>query len=88
MSIAMSIDLSTDSEAFLSDAVSRGLFPSRIEALEVAVDLLRQRQSLVARLAESRRQLDEGEYVEFDDEGIRDFFDRLLPSAVERARGR
>ena len=84
----MSIDLSRDSEAFLSDAVSRGLFPSRIEALEVAVDLLRQRQCLVARLAESRRQLDEGEYVEFDDEGLRQFFDQLLERAAERSRGR
>jgi len=84
----MSTDLSHDCEAFLSDAVSRGIYPSRTEALEVAVDLLRQRQSLVARLAESRRQLDEGEYVEFDDEGLRAFFDQLLPKAAERARAR
>ncbi len=84
----MSTDLSHDSEAFLSDAASRGIYPSRTEALEAAVDLLRPRQSLVARLAESRRQLEECEYVEFDDEGLRQFFDQLKEWARRAAESK
>jgi hypothetical protein len=33
------------------------------------------------RLAESRRQLDEGEYVEYDDEGLRQLFEQLIARA-------
>lgn len=84
----MSTDLSHDSEAFLSDSVSRGVFPSRVEALEAGVKLLRQRQQFLERVAEGRRQLDEGEYVEFDDDGLKHFFDTLLDRAVERANGK
>ncbi len=80
----MTSDLSQASETFLSETVSRGYFPSRAEALEAAIDLLRHRQQLVERLAEGRRQLDEGEYVEFDEEGLKQFFGQLLERAAER----
>ena len=79
----MSSDLSPSSEAFLLHAVARGDFPSRSDALEAAVDLLR-RQQIVDKLAEGRRQLDEGEYVEFDEAGLREFFDTLLGRAARR----
>jgi hypothetical protein len=48
-------------------------------------DLTKSRQFLIERLVESRRQLDEGEYVEFDQEGLRKFFDKLIDRAY---RGR
>jgi Arc/MetJ-type ribon-helix-helix transcriptional regulator len=80
----MSSDLSQSSEAFLHDAVTRGYFPSRNDALEAAVELLRRRQQIIEKLAEGRRQLDEGEYVEFDEEGLREFFDTLLERAAQR----
>jgi Arc/MetJ-type ribon-helix-helix transcriptional regulator len=79
----MSSDLSPSSEAFLDDAVARGYFPSRSDALEAAVDLLR-RQQIIEKLAEGRRQLDEGEYVEFDEAGLKEFFNTLLDRAAQR----
>lgn len=81
-------NLSPSTESFLIDAVSRGWFSSRAAALEAAVDLLRRRQAILDQLAESRRQLDQGECVEFDGDGMKQFFDELLPRAAERARGR
>ncbi len=81
----MSIDLSSDSEAFLGETVSRGFFPSRSAALEAAVDLLRERQDLLVRIDIGHRQLEEGEYLEFDQEGLREFFDGLLDRARQRA---
>ena len=80
----MSTDLSHSSEEFLADAVSRGFFPSRGEALEAAVELLRQRQCVIEKLAEGRRQLDSGDYVEFDEEGLKQFFGQLLDKAAQR----
>jgi Arc/MetJ-type ribon-helix-helix transcriptional regulator len=79
-------NLSQSSEAFLTDAVSRGCYPSRAEALEAAVALLRQRQAILDQLVESRCQLDQDEYIEVDGEGMRQFFDQLLPRAAARAR--
>ncbi len=78
--------LSPASEMFLTDAVSRGRFASREAAIEAAVDLLRARQHILDQLAEGRRQLDEGRYVDFDDAGMKQFFDELLPRAAQRAR--
>jgi Arc/MetJ-type ribon-helix-helix transcriptional regulator len=79
----MSSDLSQPLEQFLADAVSRGLFPSRNEALEAGVELLKRRQQLLDHIDEGRRQLDEGDYVEFDEEGLKQFFEQLM----ERATG-
>jgi hypothetical protein len=39
------------------------------------------REQLIARLSESRRQLDAGEYVEYDDSGLKRFFDALRKRA-------
>jgi hypothetical protein len=44
-----------------------------------------EKQKLIERLKESRRQLDEGEYVEFDEEGLRRFFDGLKERAARRS---
>jgi Arc/MetJ-type ribon-helix-helix transcriptional regulator len=81
----MTNDLSPATEAFLNNAVANGEYSSRVEALETAVALLRQRQKLVEQLVESRRQLDDGDYLELDEEGLREYFDGLLNRARERA---
>ena len=44
-------------------------------------EFARQKQKLIDRLEESRRQLDEGEYVEFDEEGLQQFFEDLKQRA-------
>ena len=84
----MNSDLSPAAEAFLTETVSLGDFSTRNDALEAAVDLLRQRQQLVATLKESRRQLDEGEYLEFDETGLKHYFDQLKNRARQAAAGR
>ena len=84
----MSSSLSSDSEAFIADAIARGAYRTREEVLEAGVDLLRHPDPLLKRIEEGRRQLDEGEYVEFDDEGLKQFFGQLLDRAAERANGK
>lgn len=77
------VSLSPDHESFIQQQISTGIFKDRTDALEAGVDLLRQRQALIDRLNESHRQLENGEYVEFDDEGLRDFFEGLKQWACE-----
>jgi Arc/MetJ-type ribon-helix-helix transcriptional regulator len=76
------LSLSQANEAFIQQQVAVGAYRDRTDALEAGVEMLRKRQALIDRLDEGRRQLDEGEYVEFDEKGLRDFFESLK----ERAR--
>jgi Arc/MetJ-type ribon-helix-helix transcriptional regulator len=75
-------NLSQENEAFIDAAVASGLYQDRGAAIEAGVSMLRRREQLLARLDESRRQLDEGDYVEFDDDGLKDLVEQLK----ERAR--
>ncbi|MBX3418158.1 MAG: hypothetical protein KF851_11190 [Pirellulaceae bacterium] len=77
----MSTDLSPENELFLSRLVETGTFASRRQALDESVALLRKRNELVERIAEGRRQLDAGEFVEFDDASLEEYFGRLKQRA-------
>jgi Arc/MetJ-type ribon-helix-helix transcriptional regulator len=77
----MASDLSPDTESFIQQEVAVGAFQSREDALEAGVTLLRQRRELMNRLAESHRQLDEGECFEYDQEGLRQLFEQLIARA-------
>jgi Arc/MetJ-type ribon-helix-helix transcriptional regulator len=77
----MASDLSPDTESFIQQEIAVGAYPSRQDALEAGVALLKQRRDLMDRLAESRRQLDEGEYFEYDQDGLRQLFEQLIARA-------
>jgi hypothetical protein len=47
---AMSTDLSNDNDAYINDAIARGAFRDRNEALDAGVDMLRRRAQLLARI--------------------------------------
>jgi Arc/MetJ-type ribon-helix-helix transcriptional regulator len=80
----MSSELSPDTESFIASEVALGAYGSREAALEAGVALLKKRRRLLERIDESRRQLDEGEYVEFDEEGLRQFFEGLKERACRK----
>jgi len=77
----MADELSRETESFIQQQIAVGTFLSRQDALEAGVTLLKQRSELVDRLAESRRQLDEGEYEEYDEDGLRQLFEQLIVRA-------
>jgi len=77
----MSADISPENERFIETQIAGGAFQTRGEALDAAVDILRLRKELLDRIDEGRRQLDAGEYVEYDDEGLRKRFDELKARA-------
>lgn len=77
----MSTNLSSDNEAFIVEAVARGNYRDRIDVLEAGVAMLRRHEQLLALIDEGRRQLDEGDYVELDDDGLKEFAERLKECA-------
>jgi Arc/MetJ-type ribon-helix-helix transcriptional regulator len=77
-------DLSPSTESFIQQEIALGEFQSREDALEAGVSLLRKRRELLDKLDEGQRQLDAGQYVEFDEEGLRLFFEGLKDRARTR----
>jgi Arc/MetJ-type ribon-helix-helix transcriptional regulator len=84
----MSNNLSSDNEAFINDAIARGAYRDRADVIDAGVDMLRRHEQLLARIDEGRRQLDEGEYVDFDDEGLKDLPEELKVRARNAAGGK
>ena len=82
----MASNLSPDTESFIQQEIALGSFQSREDALEAGVALLKRRRELMDRLAESRRQLDEGEYFEYDDDGLRQLFESLIARSESKSQ--
>ena len=80
----MSTDLSPENEQFLQQVVAAGVFPDRGQALDEAVGLLRRRQELLAHIEESTQQLRSGDFLEFDQEGMRRFFNEVQTEGLAR----
>ncbi len=80
--------LSHDSESFIQQQIALGTYRDRSDAIEAGVELLRQRKWLLDRLAESQRQIRDGEYVDFDEEGLRQLFEHLKERATRRAEAK
>jgi Arc/MetJ-type ribon-helix-helix transcriptional regulator len=82
----MATELPPDAESFIQQEIALGAFQSREDLLGAGVALLKQRRDLINRLAESRRQLDEGEYVDYDEEGLHQLFEELIAQAEGKSR--
>jgi Arc/MetJ-type ribon-helix-helix transcriptional regulator len=80
----MDVDLSPENEQFIQRAVAAGLFPDRARALDEAVGLLKMRQELLAQIEEGTKQLRDGDFVEYDQEGLRRFFDDVQTQGRRR----
>lgn len=82
----MSTDLSPENEQFIEQEIATGVFRDRDEVLNAGVEFLRQRKSLLARLDEGRRQLDQGESSDYDTQGIGEYLDDVHQRGQERYR--
>lgn len=81
----MSIDISERSAEFLDDQVAAGVFPTRRDAIDEAVGLLKARTELLQILDEAQHQLDTGDYTDYDEEGLAQFFEELKARCVARS---
>ncbi|MEI8373782.1 MAG: hypothetical protein WCJ35_13220 [Planctomycetota bacterium] len=80
----MNTNLSPENESFIQESVAAGVFSDREHALDEAVGLLKSRQRVLAHIDEGTRQLREGNFVEFDQDGLRNFFDEIQASGRRR----
>ena len=80
----MSDEISPRSEEFIQQVVDSGRFRDRGEALDEAVQLLRRRLELLQHVDEGTRQLASGDYAEYDEKGLREFFDEVQREGRER----
>ncbi|MFV1968432.1 MAG: type II toxin-antitoxin system ParD family antitoxin [Pirellulaceae bacterium] len=79
----MATDLSPENEQFIRREIQAGVFRSKSDAIDAGIELLRRRKELFARIDEGRRQLDEGDFRDYDEESLANRFSELR----ERARG-
>jgi Arc/MetJ-type ribon-helix-helix transcriptional regulator len=82
----MYADLSPNNAAFLESQVATGAFPPGGDALNAAVMLLRRRAEVLEKVQRGVRQLENGEYEEFDDKGLDRFFEELF--AISDSQGK
>lgn len=78
--------LSPENEAYIDGQVAGGVFASRVEVIDAGVALLRKRETLVQRLKESRRQLNDGQFTEYDEDALAARFDELKAKAAARSQ--
>ncbi len=57
----MSTDLSPSNEQYIEDAVARGVFESREQALDAAVELLKRREETIRQVNQGIEELERGE---------------------------
>jgi Arc/MetJ-type ribon-helix-helix transcriptional regulator len=72
----MSSQLSPENENYLQYAVTSGLFHDRGEALDKAVELLKNREQLIRDVNRGIEQLERGEGIPFDLEAIKTEVDK------------
>jgi Arc/MetJ-type ribon-helix-helix transcriptional regulator len=79
--------ITPENEDFVQRQLAAGAFPDREAVINAGLALLRQRIELIERLQEGRRQLDDGEFVDYDATSIRQLFTDLKRRAGAGATG-
>ena len=78
----MATDISPENEQFIQQEIRAGVFRTKSDALDAGIALLRFRKELLARVDEGRRQLDNGDFRDYDEKSLASRFTDLR----ERAR--
>lgn len=73
----MSSNISPDNERFIDAEIAAGRYGDRVEALDDAIELLRQRKHLLDHIDIGARQLESGQYTDYDQNSLRELFDEI-----------
>lgn len=73
----METALRQSEQEFLESQVESGSYQSVSAALSEAIGLLRRRDELRSLIAERYQQIERGEFTDFDEGGLRAFFEEL-----------
>ena len=83
----MNVGISSENAQFLQAQVASGSFATPEEALDAAVNLLRRHEAWRAKIQRGCDQLDRGEYLEFDDDGLAEYFQEVFGTDPRRDSG-
>ncbi len=78
----MSLQVSAENEQFLQQQVETGFYSTKDAALDAAIDLLKRTASLRTQIDCGVRQLESGDFLEFDENSLDGYFDQLLAVAT------
>ena len=82
----MPAEISSHNEDFINRQVAAGEYADRSAALDAAIELLRNRSRTLEKIDNGRRQLETGEFNQYDDdETLRQRFDDLKQRARNAA---
>jgi Arc/MetJ-type ribon-helix-helix transcriptional regulator len=66
----MVAEISPAHEAFITDALARGLYKDRKELLQSAIELLRRKEEILDEVRKGLHELQTGDCLELDDAGL------------------
>lgn len=69
----MNIELSPELQEFVETRVASGAYNSGGDVIRAAFALLTERERLVSEIDAGKRQLDSGEYTEYDEQSLPEF---------------
>lgn len=78
----MQFDISPENAQFLQSQVAAGSFHTEDAALEAAIRLLKRQAEIRAHVLRGCEQLERGEYTEYDEQGLSEFFSSLFGANV------
>jgi Arc/MetJ-type ribon-helix-helix transcriptional regulator len=78
------VQLTEDNERFVSTSLAEGLYSSQDELFNDALHSLQQEREWRRHAEEGARQLQNGEYTEFDDESLTAYFEDVKRRGRER----
>ncbi len=77
----MDLHISAENAQFLQDQVAAGSFPTPEAAVDAALEMLKRHVAVREKVRRGCEQLERGEYLEFDDEGLDKYFQELFDIA-------
>ncbi|MEX2139137.1 MAG: type II toxin-antitoxin system ParD family antitoxin [Pirellulales bacterium] len=82
----MSVDIPPQYLPFVQKAIAAGRFESEGALVGEALKLLLRREREIKLVEEGLDELERGEYLEFDDEGLKQFLEAAQRQALEELR--
>ena len=74
----MQLDISPENAQFLQEQVAVGVYATPAQAANAAIEVLKKHSELRVRIQRGLRQLDQGEYRDFDEGEMDEFFQELF----------
>lgn len=80
----MVTSISKKTEELIDEILKHCDFPTRTAVVDAAVKILAERIRIEERLAEGLRQLENGDFTEYDDESLKEYFDDVIARGQKR----